>query len=96
MVVQKIVWIRWITMLWEHVVWGVLEFEPSQLSVNKKSFDIEIDNLIVYLQKNAFQKRGLKLIWMKRIKMQCWIFLKLNRRRRSPKAIIAYNEKTDR
>jgi serine/threonine-protein kinase HipA len=40
------------------VVWGVLEFEPSQLSVNKKSFDIEIDNLIVYRKKNAFQKRG--------------------------------------
>ncbi|MDG2431653.1 type II toxin-antitoxin system HipA family toxin [Flavobacterium sp.] len=75
---------------------GALEFEPSQLTVNKKAFDIEIDNLISLSQKMLSKREGFETNVSENDQNAMLDILKIGTSAGGarPKAIIAYNEKT--
>jgi serine/threonine-protein kinase HipA len=75
---------------------GALEFEPSQLSVNKKAFDIEIDNLISLSQKMLSKREGFETNLSENDQNAMLDILKIGTSAGGarPKAIIAYNEQT--
>jgi serine/threonine-protein kinase HipA len=75
---------------------GALEFEPSQLQINKKAFDIEIDNLISLSQKMLAKREGFETNLNEDEQKAMLDILKIGTSAGGarPKAIIAYNEKT--
>lgn len=75
---------------------GALEFEPSQLTVNKRAFDIEIDNLISLSQKMLSKREGFETNLSENDQNAMLDILKIGTSAGGarPKAIIAYNEKT--
>jgi serine/threonine-protein kinase HipA len=75
---------------------GALEFEPSQLDVNKKAFDVEIDNLITLSQKMLSKREGFETNLSEKDQNAMLDILKIGTSAGGarPKAIIAYNEKT--
>ncbi|MBU0942315.1 MAG: type II toxin-antitoxin system HipA family toxin [Bacteroidetes bacterium] len=75
---------------------GALEFEPSQLTVNKKAFDIEIDNLISLSQKMLSKREGFETNLSEKDQNAMLDILKIGTSAGGarPKAIIAYNEQT--
>jgi serine/threonine-protein kinase HipA len=75
---------------------GALEFEPSQLKINKKAFDIEIDNLISLSQKMLSKRAGFETNLSEDEQKAMLDILKIGTSAGGarPKAIIAYNEKT--
>lgn len=75
---------------------GALEFEPSQLSINKKVFDIEIDNLISISRKMLSKREGFKANLSEDEQQAMLDILKIGTSAGGarPKAIIAYNQKT--
>ena len=75
---------------------GALEFEPSQLTINKKAFDIEIDNLISLSQKMLSKREGFETNLSEKDQNAMLDILKIGTSAGGarPKAIIAYNEKT--
>ena len=75
---------------------GALEFEPSQLTVSKKAFDIEIDNLISLSQKMLSKREGFETNLSENDQNAMLDILKIGTSAGGarPKAIIAYNEKT--
>jgi serine/threonine-protein kinase HipA len=75
---------------------GALEFEPSQLTVSKKAFNIEIDNLISLSQKMLSKREGFETNLSENDQNAMLDILKIGTSAGGarPKAIIAYNEKT--
>jgi hypothetical protein len=72
-------------MLWEHVVWRLLDLNHHNLA-STKAFDIEIDNLIRLSQK-MLSKRGFETNLNEKDQNAMLDILKWNlRRRRSPKS----------
>ena len=75
---------------------GALEFEPSQLTINKKAFDIEIDNLISLSQKMLSKRADFETNLNEKDQNAMLDILKIGTSAGGarPKAIIAYNEQT--
>lgn len=75
---------------------GALEFEPSQLKVNKRAFDIEVDELIQMSQKMLTKREAFETNLAKDEQQAMLDILKIGTSAGGarPKAIIAYNEKT--
>ena len=75
---------------------GALEFEPSQLKVNKRAFDIEVDELIQMSQKMLTKRDAFETNLAKDEQQAMLDILKIGTSAGGarPKAIIAYNEKT--
>ena len=75
---------------------GALEFEPSQLKVNKRAFDIEVDELIQMSQKMLTKREAFETSLAKDEQQAMLDILKIGTSAGGarPKAIIAYNEKT--
>ena len=75
---------------------GALEFEPSQLTVTKKAFDIEIDNLISLSQKMLSKRESFQTNLSENDQNAMMDILKIGTSAGGarPKAIIAYNENT--
>ena len=75
---------------------GALEFEPSQLKVNKRAFDIEVDELIQISQKMLTKRDAFETNLAKDEQQAMLDILKIGTSAGGarPKAIIAYNEKT--
>lgn len=75
---------------------GALEFEPSQLKVNKRAFDIEVDELIQMSQKMLIKREAFETSLAKDEQQAMLDILKIGTSAGGarPKAIIAYNEKT--
>ena len=75
---------------------GALEFEPSQLKVNKRAFDIEVDELIQMSQKMLTKRETFETNLAKDEQQAMLDILKIGTSAGGarPKAIIAYNEKT--
>lgn len=75
---------------------GALEFEPSQLKITKRAFDIEVDNLI-HISQKMLSKRDRFETNLSEDEQQAMLdILKIGTSAGGarPKAIIAYNEKT--
>ena len=75
---------------------GALEFEPSQLKITKRAFDIEVDNLI-HISRKMLSKRDRFETNLSDDEQQAMLdILKIGTSAGGarPKAIIAYNEKT--
>jgi serine/threonine-protein kinase HipA len=75
---------------------GALEFEPSQLKVTKRAFDIEVDELIQMSQKMLIKREAFETNLAKDEQQAMLDILKIGTSAGGarPKAIIAYNEKT--
>ena len=75
---------------------GALEFEPSQLKVTKRAFDIEVDELIQMSQKMLTNREAFETNLSKDEQQAILDILKIGTSAGGarPKAIIAYNEKT--
>jgi len=75
---------------------GALEFEPSQLKVTKRAFDIEVDELIQMSQKMLTKREAFETNLAKDEQQAMLDILKIGTSAGGarPKAIIAYNEKT--
>lgn len=75
---------------------GALEFEPSQLKVNKRAFDIEVDELLQMSQKMLTKREAFETNIAKDEQQAMLDILKIGTSAGGarPKAIIAYNEKT--
>lgn len=75
---------------------GALEFEPSQLKITKRAFDIEVDNLI-HISQKMLSKRDRFETNLSEDEQQAMLdILKIGTSAGGarPKAIIAYNEKS--
>jgi len=75
---------------------GALEFEPSQLKVTKRAFDIEVDELIQMSQKMLTKREAFETNLAKDEQQAMLDILKIGTSAGGarPKTIIAYNEKT--
>jgi serine/threonine-protein kinase HipA len=75
---------------------GALEFEPSQLKVTKRAFDVEVDELIQMSQKMLTKREAFETNLAKDEQQAMLDILKIGTSAGGarPKAIIAYNEKT--
>lgn len=75
---------------------GALEFEPSKLTINKKAFDIEIDNLVSLSRKMLSKRENFETNLSEKDQNAMLDILKIGTSAGGarPKAIIAYNKKT--
>ncbi len=75
---------------------GALEFEPVMLKENKRTFSIEIDNLVATAQQMLDKKKNFSTHLNKDEEQAVWEILKIGTSAGGsrPKALIAWNEKT--
>lgn len=77
---------------------GALEFEPAQLTTSKNTFSIEIDSLVDAAKNMLSKRKGLEVNFNHNEKKAMMEILKIGTSAGGarPKAVITYNEKTDK
>jgi len=75
---------------------GALEFEPTTLKENKRSFNIEVDSLVSTAQKMLSQKQNFTANLQEDEERAMWEILRTGTSAGGarPKAVVAFNEKT--